>query len=447
MEPFTPLGAAFICLAMMALLIVPRRWAPLPMLLVTCYMTPGVGVMLGQFSFFSIRLIILAGLIRVLLRGEYHSLISRPLDRVMVVWSIWALAVSIFRSDPGATFIGNGGFVFNFFGIYILLRSWCRSLVDVFFLCRITAWLLMPIALCMVYEKVAASNLFSHLGGVPELPEIRLGRIRAQGPFVHSIMAGSVGAAMLPLCLGLWSRFRGAALVGTMSAITMVFASSSSGPLLSSLLGLLGLLLWKTRSQVRTLRWAAISVFALLMVVMDGRAYYLIERIDLAGGSASWHRARLIDMSLEHLGEWWLAGTDYTRHWMPTGVPWSQNHTDITNQYILFGVQGGLPLMALFILLLAMGFSIVGRYSRGAQAINSDCAFFCWALGSSLFAQAATFISVAYIDQSFVFLFITLASIAGLSNPSYKKPANKWDHSTQSCAVFHVYRPPASPHH
>lgn len=443
MEPLTPLGAALVALAILAVLVVPRRWAPVPMLLVTCYMTPSVGVKLGQFNFFSIRLLILAGIIRILLRSEYRSFWRSPLDRLMVLWSIWALAASAFRSDPGATLIGNGGVVFNLLGIYFLLRSWCRSMTDVVFLCRITAWLLVPIALEMVYEKVSSSNLFSHLGGVPQLPEIRQGRIRAQGPFAHSIMAGSVGAAMLPVCLGLWAHYRGVALAGALASSTMVFASASSGPLMSAIFGTLGLLCWYLRSNMRMLRWTAVSVYVLLMAVMKAPPYHLIGRIDLAGGSTSWHRVGLIDSSIHHLGEWWLAGTDYTRHWMPTGVNWSPNHTDITNQYLLFGVLGGLPMMMLFILLLARAFSTVGRALRLAEKGQSGYAFFCWALGASLFAQAATFISVAYIDQSFVFLYIILGSIGGLSVGEFVNPAQRSGQATYRRAVLVVQRPPS----
>jgi len=103
------------------------------------------------------------------------------------------------------------------------------------------------------------------------------------------------------------------------------------------------------------------------MVVMKAPPYYLMARVDLSGGSTGWHRARLIESSMEHLGEWWFAGTDYTRHWMPTGVYFSPNHVDITNHYLAMGVLGGLPLLFLFVLLLVKGFSIVGHSVRALQ--------------------------------------------------------------------------------
>jgi hypothetical protein len=409
-------------------------------LVVTCYFPLAQGVMLGPLSFYAIRLLILAGLIRIFMRGEYRGLPRSPLDMLMLVWSICALAASAFRSDPGATLIGNGGIVFNAFGTYILLRVFCRTPGDVVFLCRVVAWILVPVALEMVYERLAASNLFSLLGGVAEIPEIRQGRIRAQGPFAHSILAGTVGAVMLPMCIGLWSRHRFTAIVGAMASATMVVASASSGPLMSTLFATIGLLLWHVRSHLRTLRWTLICLYVFLMVVMKSPPYYLIGRIDLAGGSTGWHRARLIESSLEHLGEWWLAGTDYTRHWMPYGVAWSPNHADITNQYLQMGVVGGLPLMLMFIFLIAKAFSIVGRSVSVTQRSQPEHAFFCWALGASLFAHATTFISVAYFDQSIVFLYVTIAAIAVFGAPQFVNSTNRSSLPPLGWMVVRVHR-------
>jgi hypothetical protein len=425
MIPLTPLGLALLSAALLAILIVPRRWAPVPLLIVACYMTLAQGVMLGPFNFFTIRLVILAGLIRIFIRGEFRQIPRSPLDRVMVVWSIWALAASVFRSDPGATLTYNGGMVFNSLGVYILLRVFCRSPADVVFLCRVVAWLLVPVALEMVYEKLATRNLFSVFGGVSEVPDVREGRIRAQGPFAHAILAGTVGAVMLPLCSGLWNRHRGTAILGTLASITMMVASSSSGPKMSAAFATLGLLLWPMRRYMGALRWTAVVGYLVLMVMMKSPPYYLMSRIDLSGGSTGWHRAHLIHTSILHLGEWWLAGTDYTRHWMPTGVPWSPNHTDITNHYLAYGVNGGLPLLLLFVLLIAKGFSLVGRLVRVAEKTQPRDAFFCWALGASLFALAASSLSVAYFDQSFLFLYLTLAAIAGFGASEHLQHAHR----------------------
>ena len=94
---------------------------------------------------------------------------------------------------------------------------------------------------------------------------------------------------------------------------------------------------------------------------MKAPVWYLMARIDLVGGSTGWHRAYLIDQALMHLSEWWIAGTDYTRDWMPYGVSWSPDHSDITNHYILLGVTGGIALIAAHVAVLTLAFKGVGR--------------------------------------------------------------------------------------
>jgi len=165
---------------------------------------------------------------------------------------------------------------------------------------------------------------------------------------------------------------------------------------------------------MRLIRWLAVLGYIALDLIMKAPAYYIIARIDLTGSSTSWHRAALIDSAIQHLSEWWFAGTDYTRDWMPYGVNWSADQSDITNHYLRMGVDGGLPLMLLFIAVLAMGFSFVGRTLRMTPELPPLSQFMIWALGASLFTHSVTFISVSYFDQSVVFIYLTLAVIGSV---------------------------------
>jgi hypothetical protein len=404
-----PLAATFISVSALALLVLPRRWAPLPLIVGTCYMTMGQGLEVGPFSFTAVRLLVGAGAIRVVLRGERLAGKLNALDWLMIAWSTWAIANSPFHTEEGAlTF--RLGLVYNQAGIYFLLRIFCQTLDDVVRLCRATAFLLVPVAVEMAYEHAAFHNLFSIFGGVPDVPQLREGKIRAFGPFSHPILAGTVGAVTLPLMAGLWREYRTTALVGIGVCLFIVMASASSGPFMSAMAAIAGLCMWPYRMSMQRVRRMAVAGYILVDLIMTAPAYYLIARVDVFGGSTGFHRARLIESGLEHLGEWWLTGTDFTRHWMPTGVSWSPNHTDITNHYLYMGVLGGLPLMFLFIFVMVRGFSFVGKCVRMAGEESPAKAFFPWALGASLFAHAATEISVSYFDQSFVFLFLSLAA-------------------------------------
>jgi hypothetical protein len=407
----TPALIFVVCNAV-ALLALPRAWAPLPLIVGACYMTLGQGIEVGPLTFTVIRILIAVGVLRVLVRREWMSGGMQALDWLMVLWALWAGVSSLFHEAPFSALIFRLGFAYNACGIYFLIRSFCSSVDDNIRLIRCIAVLLIPIAIAMVYEQAADYNVFSILGGVPDVPELREGRFRASGPFAHPILAGTVGAVSVPLMIGLWRYHRIAASAGALSSLAMVLASASSGPAMSTVFGVGALFLWPYRAYMRRFRWAAVCAYIGLDMVMRAPAYYLIARIDVVGGSAGWHRARLIESALEHLTEWWLAGTDYTRHWMATGLAVSPNHTDITNHYLFMGIMGGLPLMFMLIAILAKAFSAVGKAAQRDSTMSARERFVVWAMGASLVAHAATWVSIAYFDQSVVFVYLTIGAIA-----------------------------------
>jgi hypothetical protein len=436
----TPFAILFVALVAIGLLCVPRKWAPLPLLGGACYMTLGQGLQVGPFGFTVIRMIVFVGVIRIWVRHERPAGNLLGLDWLMILWALWALVSSAFHLTPGSALIFRLGLVFNVLGIYFSLRCFCQSVDDVVRWVKVTAILIIPVAIEMLNEQVTGRNLFAVLGGVPDIPIIRDGRLRSQGPFAHSILAGTVGAVCAPLMIGIWRSHARLAKLGLAASLLMVLTSASSGPLMSLLLGGFALVMWKWRHFTRRMRYAAIAGYIFLDIVMKAPAYYLISRIDLTGSSGGWHRAELIDSSIQHLDEWWLAGTDYTRHWMPTGVTWSDDHTDITNYYLHMGVVGGLPLMLLYISILWIAFRYVGQAIKTREHGPPEDLFMIWSLGASLFAHAATSVSVSYWDQSYVFPYACIAMIASVrsgpdgpeSEPSADVPVNDPEIATEN---------------
>lgn len=413
----------FLLGAAAALLVVPRKWAPLPLLVGACYMTLGQRVELGPFHFTVLRILLFVGVMRVVVRREGPAMGLTRMDWLMLCWAAWALCSSAFHKLPGEVLVNHLGMVYNVLGVFFLIRCFCQSEEDVVGIVRWTAIILLPVALEMLFEQATHRNLFAVFGGVEEIPEVRNGRLRSQGPFAHSILAGTVGAVCAPLMIGIWRKHPLAAKAGLAACLLMVVASASSGPVVSLIVAAFALILWRWRHFTRQMRIAAVLGYILLDLVMKAPAYYLMARVDLAGGSTGWHRAALIQSSIEHLGEWWFAGTDYTRDWMPYGVSWSEDYCDITNYYLGLGVKGGLPLMLLFILIMWTGFHNVGhtlRWQAGCSTMEDQ--FFVWSLGACLLAHAATAVSVAYFDQSVVFIYLTLALTASLSAVSRTCP-------------------------
>lgn len=409
-----------------ALVTLRREWAPLPLLIGSCYMTLGQAIEIGPLTFFAIRILIAVGLLRIVLKGERLEGGLNSFDWLIFTWFFWTVLSGIFHENASAVFISRLGLIYNALGLYLLLRIFCPKIEDVVRLCRVIAIIFVPIALEMLFERAFGKNLFSFFGGISEFPAVRDGNIRAQGPFRHSILAGTVGAVSLPYMIGLWHRYRGTAIIGIIACVTIIYASASSGPVMSAILAVGGMWMWRYRSLLRFKYCLvfAILVYLLLDLVMRAPAYYLLARIDIIGGSTGWHRAKLIRSSLDYIGEWWLYGTAYTRHWMPYGVPWSNEHADITNQYIMQGVLGGIPLLLLFIAILLKGFFVLDRIIRKETNSDLEKKFIQWSIGASLLAHTATFISVTYFDQSIIFFYITLAAI-GSSLSDYQINAKR----------------------
>ncbi len=416
------LAIAFTIVNATALLTIPRKYAFLPLIIGACYMTRAQGFDIGSASFNVVRMLIFIGFIRIILRNERPIGLGNIIDKMVLFWAAAAISSSIFHQEISSALVYRLGLVYDICGIYFLCRIFCQSYDELIFLIRATVVLLLPIATAMLIEQIKTFNMFSYFGGVSQIPPIREGRIRAQGPFSHPILAGTVGAICLPLSICIWNKHKKTSLLGNIVCITIIYCSSSSGPVLSTMAAIGALLLWKFRKKMKFFKWIGVISYILLDLMMNRPAYYIMSSIDVAGGSTGWHRARLIQSAFEHINEWWAGGTDYTRHWMPTGVSWSPNHTDITNYYIKMGVIGGLPLMIALIAIFWFSYKSLGKLIEYEIDDTSVSKFTFWALGSSLFAIVTTSVSVNFFDQSFLFVYLIIALISsGLSAIVHKQ--------------------------
>lgn len=412
--------------ALLAVFALPRRWASVPFLVVACYIPRPERLDLGPFSFTTLRILTVAALLRAALRRDWKELVPDTTDYLMLLWAAVLVGTVSLHRDPSTQVVERLGLALDGLGLYFVFRLFTRSQDDIAAICGALAVVVIPLAALMLYEKTSGHNLLSFFGGIPAAPQVRNGSFRAQGPFRHSILAGTVGAISVPFVATLWSTRRRLSAIGLVACFGIVISSTSSGPLVSLLLAVTALSLWPFRGHLRLIRWSTVVLYLLLDMVMHRPAYYLMADVDLTGSSDAWHRARLIQSSIEHLNEWWLAGTDYTRHWMPTGVTWSPDQTDLTNHYIALGVYGGLPLVLTFVAIGFVSFRRVGRQLALERSLIGQRPFLTWAIGSALFAIAVTGLSVSFFDQSILWLYMSVAFCTALSNrftsPTARRP-------------------------
>jgi len=390
----------------------PRRFAFVPLLIAACHLA-NVPVLP---SLTVVRLLVITGLLRALAGGTPGWSLRHPLDRLLVVWACWAI-LSTFGHVAKANYnpvTVHMSLAFDYVGTYLYARAYLKDQADFIRFSKCLALVLVPFALFLLEEKITGRNIYAAVGAAFEQSWVREGRVRAAGPFGNAILAGTVGGVCFPLMVLLHNRHPRFAFAGGTACVMIVYCSASSGPFMSLFAGLMALALWHWRRFLRQIRIGIIVMIVALAIVMNAPVWYLVAKIDIVGGSTSWHRAELINQAVKHLGEWWLAGTDYTRHWMPYGIEWSKDHVDITNHYVQMGVSGGLPLMLIFIAILFKAFQLLGRRMQAMRMTGDPAEFMLWCVGASLFVHAFTFMAVSYFDQSYVFFCLLIGAVPEL---------------------------------
>lgn len=413
--PANAAGVVFTVICGLVLLALPRRYAIFPVIVICCYMTMEQSVVVAGCHFTMVRILMLMGWIRILVRGELRGIRLNSLDRSVLCCTAVSCVAYVILWHDGDALTYKLGAAYNILGYYFLFRILLRDLDDVVRIFRMMAVLIVPLAAFMLLEKSTGRNMFSVFGGVSAVTAVRDGVLRCNGPFSHPILAGTFGATVMPLVASLWvdgGMGKFLALCGVISATIIAIASGSSGPVLAMMAGVLALCLWPMREKMQLIRRGCALGIVCLQMVMKVPVWFLLARVDVFSGSTGFHRAMLIDGAFRHLGDWWLVGTKSTLAWADQ----EQGLFDVTNQYLVVGAEGGLFSMLLFIWIIVCAFRYVGLARRAMDQIGEPLANqgFVWVLGVSLFTHVVSYISVSYFDQNFVNWYLLLAMIAAV---------------------------------
>lgn len=430
------LGLGFSLLMCLMMLALPRRYALVPVIALTCYMTMGQRLMIAGLNFPMIRILTIAGWIRIMVWGELRRLKLNAIDKALIAWTISSVLIHALLWQTMQELINRLGHAYDAIGLYFLFRFLLRDMRDIKQVVRITAVLIVPLGAAMLLEKITGRNVFAVFGGVMQFTRIRDGSLRCQGPFAHPILAGTIGATLLPWFVALWWEGKQRVIAGLaiVAALMIVVTSASSGPALAALAGFAGLMMWFRRRWMRAIRWAILLGLAGAQLVMKAPVWWLIARADVFGGSTGWHRSWLIDTAMKHFSEWWLLGIKDSSIWDPM-------LGDVTNQYLWEGFQGGLITMLLFILIIVICFRLVGltvRRMDGKEPLATRR--YVWAMGACLFAHVLNYLSISYFDQNFVLWFLLLSMIATSAGSYlvYRRPPKSVD--TESVASSHLIK-------
>lgn len=405
-----PLGLAIALLMGLALLLAPRRYAVWPMIATACLVASAQRIILLGLDFDLLRIMVLFGTARVFLRNEWRGFSWRPVDAAVLAWAITGTIAYTMLYSSVAAFKFKLGANYDAVGMYFLFRFLIRDWVDVRHAIVGFAFVSIPVAIAFAVEWSTARNMFAIFGGVREITWVREGRMRCQGAFSHPILAGTFWAAVLPLVAAMWwqgSRWRLLVAIQIPATLFIVFASGSATPVMGVAFAVLGGAVFFVRQWMSALRWTLLSLLVLLHLVMIAPVWHLVARVSVVGGSTGWHRFHLMDEAIDRVSEWWLIGTTSTGHW-------GYGLEDVTNQFVLEGVRGGLLTLLLFVAIIALSFRHVGMLVKSAEG-DRPRQVLAWALGVSLFVHVASFIGVSYFGQIHMLWYLSLAMITGVT--------------------------------
>jgi hypothetical protein len=404
-----PVGVAALGLMAVLALLVPRRWTCLPVILMLCFIPAGQRLVVATIDFTFMRVLMCVIWTRLFLRGDLRPIVWNHLDRVMVLWAIACVVFGTLLGLTFSVFINRLGAAVDAMMVYFFFRQLVRDYRDLIQIATVFMAGSFIVLVFFIIENQTSRNMFSVMGGVPEMTEIRGERLRCQGAFAHSILAGCFWACLIPFYLvramkGNWLFAIASAIVATV----IVRLCASSTPIIALLGGVFAASTYVIRGSMRWLRWLGFAwLLVLHFFLMDMPVWHLLSRVDLVGGSTGWHRYHLVDKFFAFFPEWWLFGTQRTGHW-GTGLH------DVTNQFVAEGIQGGIWRVTLFSIAIWLAFAGV---SRSMRLLQGDTAYklVSWALGTALFMHCVNFLGVSYFEQITTLWYITLAITGSLT--------------------------------
>jgi hypothetical protein len=406
---FHPLGFALVCILGLATLCVRRQHALIPILIAVCLIPMAQRIVIGGLDLTFLRILILISLLRLLIRREWREFKWDRLDTAVLLWSISGTLIMTIQLGTIGAFIYRLGWSFDLLGGYFIARCLVRSWEDIMSLSRSTAILSVPVAGAFLYEWNTQHNLFSIFGGVPQWTDVREGKLRCQGAFPHAILAGTFWATCLPLIWMLWvdgARGRRLAMVGTVAALFIIFTTSSSTPILSVMAAFLGIAFYRLRHHRRLIWVGTLGLLFALHLVMNNPVWHLMARVDVIGGSTGWHRFYIFDTFIRNFSKWYLIGEPDPLSW---GV-WQMR--DITNQYMIEGLRGGLITLVIFTLALIFAFGNVGKLlTLNAESGDQSLQWKIWLLGVAILIHVFTFFGLSYFGQNVIPLYFQIALI------------------------------------
>lgn len=384
---------------------VPKRWVLLPFIAAACMVPTDQRIIIYGLDFTTLRFVVLAGMMRLYFRGEVRQIAWNTFDKLVFAWVITGGVVYVLQYGAMSAVIYKCGVLYDCLGLYWIFRQTLVTWADVdrvFKLFAVGVLLSTPL---IILERITEESMYRYLGSARGA--FSHGRFRCSGPFPHFIMMGLFWATLVPVFFAYYraKQSRSLYIAAAVGAVICVVLSASSTPLMA-LFATAGFgAMWKYRASGKKITWGVAGMLLGLHLVMKKPVWHLMCRVNIFSGSTGWHRFILFDKFVNNFSEWCILGCRGVAHW---GI----YAGDITNQYVLEGVRGGLVTLVLFIIVIVKAVQALAVCSLEAPSHTRRVV--CWGICVSILSHAVAFWGVSYFGQIMLLMYLTFA-IAGFA--------------------------------
>lgn len=384
-------------------------------------------VSIGTIDLSAGRIIVTMLLLRCLFSDKLRrTFVWFALDTwVSLALGIMAVVYCITNESLSAAIENRGGFLTDTWFAYLAARFIITDKDTLMRFIKTTGIILAPLAIHGIIEATTGWQPFFQLTqfrrwrpseiakGDVISTQARWGLTRAIGPFSHPILFGECFAMFLPLIWalrrhhGYWGK-----LAYLLSAIAVIGAisSMSSGPWGMLMVVIFCLVLEKYKRWLKAIL-VLFVVLCILAEIGSNRPLYHVALEYMNFGKGDWYqRARLIDVAIEHIDEWWLAG--YGGRDPGWGEAMGDKHTDCNNEFLLAGAYSGVLGIIALCAVLVVAFRALARASK--ETTDKELRSLYWSMGSMLVGVITAWQGVSFFGQIDA-LFYCLLGITGSS--------------------------------
>lgn len=413
----------FTILSIILTLYLPRKYSFIPLLIMPLYFTISQKYIVASLDFNVVRILYFFGWIRITLKNEYSTFKLNRLDKSMIIWLISSFISNNLLWKDFEHIITNCGFIYDVIGSYFFLRILIRDFDDIMRIIYFISIAIIPLSILMVIENIKGFEILS-INSVTETI-FRNGRIRAKGPFISPILAGTFGATTMSLVIYPLLILKNNKLLyinAFLACCIIVYSTTSSGPLLSLIFCFFCLLLWFFKKYINDLILISIIFLIIVAIIMKAPIWFLFMKIsNLIGQGGGYHRSLLVNQFIKYYKEWFMFGTNYTAHWMPYTLAINPNMVDITNHYIAQAIHGGIITFILFLNLIIQSYKLLINSFKSLENSKNYLRILIWCSGVCLSTHLLSFLSVTYFDQIYIYWYLLLAIISTITNQEFSE--------------------------